>query len=105
MIPRIVVCLLHHLSASRLTVTLIGGPNDMEKGLKELLEHKEGSGILLLFFKLFLYLIYVTIGQAGGTGKVPKPATEPKPSDDLSQEEKNRMQAAVKAWFDFQMAP
>ncbi|KAI4087685.1 MAG: hypothetical protein LQ339_008845 [Xanthoria mediterranea] len=72
-----------------------GGPNDMEKGLKELLEHKEGSGILLLFFKLFLYLIYVTIGQAGGTGKVPKPATEPKPSDDLSQEEKNRMQAAV----------
>ena len=32
---------------------LIGGPNDMEKGLKELLEHKGGSGILLLFFNLF----------------------------------------------------
>lgn len=84
---------------------LIGGPNDMEKGLKELLEHKGGSGILLLFFNLFLYLIYLILGQGGGTGKEPKPETEPKPSDDLSQEEKNRMQAAVKACFDFQMAP
>ncbi|KAI4207114.1 MAG: hypothetical protein LQ349_009880 [Xanthoria aureola] len=64
-----------------------GGPNDMEKGLKEFLDHKGRSG------------------QGGGTGKEPKPATEPKPSDDLPQEEKNRMQAAVKAWFDFQMAP
>ncbi len=86
-------------------VILIGGPNNMEKGLKEFLEHKGGSGILLLFFNLFHYLVYLIIGQGGGTGKEPKPATEPKPSDDLSQEEKNRMQAAVKAWFDFQMAP
>ena len=84
---------------------LIGGPNDMEKGLKELLEHKGGSGILLFFFSLFLCLIYLILGQGGGRGKEPKPETEPKPSDDLSQEEKNRMQAAVKACIDFQMAP
>lgn len=77
----------------------------MGKVLKELLEHKGGSGILLLFFKLFLYLVCLITGHGVETGKESKPASEPKPSDDLSQEEKDRMQAAVKAWFDFQMAP
>ncbi len=37
--------------------------------------------------------------------KDPKPATEPNPKFDLPQEQKDRLEAAVKAWFNFQMAP
>ncbi|KAL8752151.1 MAG: hypothetical protein Q9199_005946 [Rusavskia elegans] len=62
-----------------------GGPNDMEKGLEEMLKHRKA--------------------WEAKQAKEPKPATEPKPSVELPQDEKDRMQAAVKAWFDFQMAP
>lgn len=57
----------------------------MEKGLEQMLKHQKA--------------------WEAKQAKEPKPATEPKPSVELPQEEKDRMQAAVKAWFDFQMAP
>ncbi|KAL8887831.1 MAG: hypothetical protein Q9192_006267 [Flavoplaca navasiana] len=62
-----------------------GGPNDMEKGMEEMLKHQKE--------------------WEAKQAKDPKPATEPKPKVDLPQEEKDRIGAAVKAWFNFQMAP
>ena len=62
-----------------------GGPNDMEKGMEEMLKHQKE--------------------WEAKQAKEPKPAPEAKPKVDLPQEEKDRLEAAVKAWFNFQMAP
>ncbi|KAL8865057.1 MAG: hypothetical protein Q9198_009497 [Flavoplaca austrocitrina] len=62
-----------------------GGPNDMKKGMEEMLKHQKE--------------------REAKQAKDPKPATEPKPKFDLPQEHKDRLEAAVKAWFNFQMAP
>lgn len=35
----------------------------------------------------------------------PKPKPEPKPHTELPQGEKDRIEEAVKSWFNFQMAP
>ncbi|KAL9003997.1 MAG: hypothetical protein Q9180_009867 [Flavoplaca navasiana] len=62
-----------------------GGPNDMEKEMEEMLKQQKE--------------------WEAKQAKDPKPATEPKPKVVLPQEEKDRLDAGVKAWFNFQMAP
>ncbi|KAL8660215.1 MAG: hypothetical protein Q9226_000016 [Calogaya cf. arnoldii] len=62
-----------------------GGANDWEKQMGRMNKDMEG--------------------WKAEEAKDPKPNPEPKPHTQLPQEEKERIEEAVKSWFNFQMAP
>ncbi|KAL8854738.1 MAG: hypothetical protein Q9221_000521 [Calogaya cf. arnoldii] len=62
-----------------------GGANDWEKQMEQVNKDMEGS--------------------KAKEAKDPKPNPESKPHTQLPQEEKDRIEEAVKSWFNFQMAP